>query len=161
MNANDLPEPPAGEGLDEPSAACDLCLAIDPVASALVGARDRVRSFLRGFDLPEHTVFDVVLSLQEACKNAVRFSGSDRPIDVTVTMRAGEVAFVIRDHGVGFAPRPIDGCTTPDPGDPRGRGLFLMSCLMDDVEISRDRGAIVRARKVVYSINDPARRRAS
>jgi len=160
MNACDLPEPPGGERLGGPTAGCDLCLAIDPVASALVGARDLVRSFLRGFDLPEHTVFDVVLSLQEACKNAVRFSGSDRPIEVTVTMRAGEVAFVIRDHGVGFTPRPVDGSTVPDPGDPQGRGLFLMSCLMDDVEISRDRGAVVRARKVVDSTPDLAHRRA-
>ena len=159
MKAQHLPEPPSGHRPDEPTQSCDLCLAVDPVVSALAGARDLVRSFLRGFGLPEQTVFDVVLSVQEACKNAIRFSGSERPVDVTVSVRAGEVGFVIRDHGVGFAPRPIELGTHPDPGDAQGRGLFLMHCLMDDLEITRDRGAIVRARKTVSSAPDQARRR--
>ncbi len=108
-----------------------------------------MRVFLRGFDVPENALFDVVLSLEEACKNAIRFSGSERPIDVTVALHAGEVRLVVRDHGVGFEPRHVDVSRPPDPLDPQGRGLFLMTCLMDDVQIDCDQGAIVTARKTV------------
>jgi anti-sigma regulatory factor (Ser/Thr protein kinase) len=126
-----------------------LHLALTPVASALGPARDSARLFLRGFNVPEPTVFDIVLSLEEACKNAIRFSGSRRDIDVTVAVTTREVRFVIRDHGVGFNPPDVDISSTPDLSDPRGRGLFLIHCLMDDVRIACDDGAIVTARKAV------------
>lgn len=128
-----------------------LSLAISPAASALAGARDRVRAFLRGFDVPEQIVFDVVLSFDEACKNAIRFGGNDREIDVTITVASpgDEISLVVRDHGVGFEPRQIDVSRTPDVLDPQGRGLFLMTCLMDDVRVVCDEGAIVTARKTV------------
>ena len=77
--------------------------------------------------VPEHAVCDVVMSMNEACKNAIRFSGSERPIDVTVAVEHDDVHVVVRDHGVGFAPAPIDTAVPPDPLEPHGRGLFLMS----------------------------------
>ena len=126
-----------------------LHIALTPLASALGPARDSARLFLRGFDVPEQTVFDIVLSLEEACKNAIRFSGSQRDIDVTVAVTSREVRLVIRDHGVGFKPPDIDISATPDLSDPRGRGLFLIHALMDDVRIACDDGAIVTARKSV------------
>ncbi len=142
--------PAARSSPGEPGATGrDLRLEVDPVASALAAARDAVRAFLRGVEVPENTVFDVVLSLEEACKNAIRFSGSDRAIDVTVALDADQVRLVIRDHGVGFEPHRIDVSGPPDPLDSQGRGLFLMTCLMDDVQIDCDRGAIVSARKTV------------
>ena len=150
VEPNSLPasKPSQAEPAASPHA---LSLAISPVASALAATRDDVRTFLRGFDVPESTLFDVVLSLEEACKNAIRFSGSGCPIDVTVAVHAGEVRLVIRDHGVGFKPRHVDVSQPPDPLDPQGRGLFLMTRLMDDVQIDSDRGAIVTARKTVAS----------
>ena len=126
-----------------------LHLALTPVASALGPARDRARVFLRGFNVPEGTVFDIVLSLEEACKNAIRFSGSQRDIDVTVAVTPREVRLVIRDHGVGFRPPDIDISTAPDLTDPQGRGLFLIHALMDDVRIACDDGAVITARKAV------------
>jgi len=128
---------------------CALSLAVRPILSALGPARDQARTFLRGFDLPEPAVFDVVLCLEEACKNAIRFSGSDRDIDVTVAVTPREVALVVRDHGVGFEPGPLDPVVPPAPLATRGRGLFLLHRLMDDVRIARDRGAVVIARKAV------------
>ena len=132
-----------------PGGRCALSLAVTPMLSALGPAREQARVFLRGFDLPEPAVFDVVLCLEEACKNAIRFSGSERDIDVTVAVSRREVDLVVRDHGVGFEPGEIDRAVPPDPLDTQGRGLFLLNCLMDDVRIARDRGAIVIARKAV------------
>jgi anti-sigma regulatory factor (Ser/Thr protein kinase) len=131
------------------TAGATLSLAVSPTTAALVTARDRVRAFLRGCDVPERAVFDVVLSVEEACKNAIRFSGSGRDIDVTVAMTDGEVRLVVRDYGVGFEPRRIDVSRPPDTLNSRGRGLFLMTCLMDDLRIVCDHGVILTARKTV------------
>jgi len=128
------------------AAGCSLRFAVAAAASALPAARDQARVFLRGFALPERTVFDVVLCLEEACKNAIRFSGTDRDIDVTLGVSGGVVHLVIRDHGAGFEPAPIDVSHKPDPFAQHGRGLFLLHSLMDDVRIERDRGAVVIAR---------------
>lgn len=126
-----------------------LRLAVTPAASALIVARDTVRDFLRRRAVPERAVCDVVLSLNEACKNAIRFSGSERSIDVKVAVEHGNVQVVVRDHGTGFEPAPIDTSVPPDPLELHGRGLFLMSCLMDNLRVARDRGAVVRMRKAV------------
>jgi anti-sigma regulatory factor (Ser/Thr protein kinase) len=142
-------DPGAHASSDPADTERTLHLALVPTPSALGPARESARTFLRGFNVPEATVFDIVLSLEEACKNAIRFSGSDRDIDVTVAVNSREVRLVIRDHGVGFGPPAIDLSTQPDLSDPRGRGLFLIHCLMDDVRIACDEGAIVTARKVV------------
>ncbi len=126
-----------------------LHLAVTPAASALGVARDAVRAFLRRRAVPEGAVCDVVLSMNEACKNAIRFSGSERSIDVTVAVEHDDVHVVVRDHGVGFEPAPIDITVPPDPIEPGGRGLFLMSCLMDDLRVAHNGGAVVRMRKAV------------
>jgi len=128
---------------------CALSLAVTPALSALGPAREQARTFLRGFDLPEPAVFDVVLCLEEACKNAIRFSGSESDIDVTIAVSPREVDLVVRDHGVGFEPAAVDPAVPPDPLETQGRGLFLLNCLMDDVRVARDRGAVVSARKAV------------
>jgi anti-sigma regulatory factor (Ser/Thr protein kinase) len=126
-----------------------LVLAIVPAASALAAARDAVRAFLRRLTVPEGAVCDVVLSLEEACKNAIRFSGSNCPINVTVAADATDVGLEVRDHGIGFEPRPIDPALPPDPLEIQGRGLFLMACLMDDVRVAYDRGTVVTMRKAM------------
>jgi anti-sigma regulatory factor (Ser/Thr protein kinase) len=140
-------EPRAAPQCDPCGAAgCSLRFAVTAAASALPAARDQARVFLREFALPERAVFDVVLCLEEACKNAIRFSGSERDIDVTLGVSASAVHLVIRDHGHGFEPAPVDVSHKPDPFAQHGRGLFLLHSLMDDVRIERDRGAVVIAR---------------
>ena len=126
-----------------------LVLAVVPATSALAAARDAVRVFLRRLTVPEGAVYDIVLSLEEACKNAIRFSGSRRPIDVTIATDATDISLEVRDHGVGFEPRPIDRAVPPDPLEIQGRGLFLMACLMDDVRVACDQGTVVTMRKTV------------
>ncbi len=132
----------------DPCAAggCSLRFAVTAAASALPAARARARVFLRGFAVPERIVFDVVLCMEEACKNAIRFSGTDRDIDVTVGVSGSVVHLVIRDHWAGFEPAPVDVSHKPDPLEQHGRGLFLLHSLMDDVRVERDRGAVVIAR---------------
>jgi anti-sigma regulatory factor (Ser/Thr protein kinase) len=90
----------------------------------------------------------VVLCVQEACKNAIRFSGSPRGIDLSVTLEGGALYTVVRDYGGGFDPsRQTD--EAPDPYRDSGRGLFLIHALMDRVEIFGSAGTEVRMCKVL------------
>jgi len=126
-----------------------LALAVAPRPEALVPMRRDARVFLQGFGVPENVVSDVIMSLQEACKNAIRFAHSKRDIDVILAVDADAIQLVVHDHGVGFAPtiRTEAPRTPPDPLTQHGRGLFLMGALMDDVQIVRDHGAVVIMRR--------------
>jgi anti-sigma regulatory factor (Ser/Thr protein kinase) len=116
--------------------------------SALPSARRQLRAFLHDFDLERDDVEAVLLCVQEACKNAVRFSGSSRGIDLSVTLDEGAVYAVVRDYGVGFDHSRLSH-GAPDPLCPSGRGLFLISTLMDQVEIRASIGTEVRMCRVL------------
>jgi serine/threonine-protein kinase RsbW len=116
--------------------------------SVLPGARHQLSEFLRELHLERDIVDSVLLCVQEACKNAIRFSGSSRGIDLSVTLEDGALYTVVRDYGGGFDPsRQTD--DAPDPLLDSGRGLFLIRALMDRVEILGSAGTEVRMCKVV------------
>lgn len=85
---------------------------------------------------------DLAVALAEALANAVvhgngRRSGASVGVKVEVDPRKG-AAITVKDSGPGFERKSL-----PDPLDPeklmlpRGRGVFLMRRLMDDVEYNR------------------------
>ena len=116
--------------------------------SALPGARHQLRMFLRSLHLERDVVDSILLCVHEACKNAVRFSGSSKGIDVCVTLAEGVVYTVVRDYGGGFdVTRQTD--EAPDALRESGRGLFLIHALMDRVEILGSAGTEVRMCKVL------------
>ena len=116
--------------------------------SALPAARHQLSAFLRGLGLERDVVDSILLCVQEACKNAVRFSGSPRGIDVCVTLEEGVVHTVVRDYGGGFdVSRQTN--EAPDPFRDSGRGLFLIRALMDQVEILGSSGTEVRMSKML------------
>jgi anti-sigma regulatory factor (Ser/Thr protein kinase) len=127
-----------------------LVISLPPNLSALPTARHEVEAFLDA-RVPERDLRDIVLCLQEAMKNAVRFSRSPRDLDIDVCMFDHTVSLVVRDHGLGFdaaAPRPAD-VAQPDAYSTSGRGLFLIGRLMDEVELVSGRGVEVRMLKRV------------
>ncbi len=87
--------------------------------------------------LPEETVDDVLLALDEAVSNAIRHgSGSGGPIEVSVGVEDGWIDVLVLDRG----PTPRPPCL-PD-GPPRtlatgGRGLWLIAQLVDEVRLWR------------------------
>lgn len=106
-----------------------------------------MRTYLAEFSIAADVVDDVVLCLQEACKNSVRYSGATCSIGVAVTVTDSEVRLVVRDHGIGFDGRLLDRTAPPDQWEVQGRGLFLMRTLMDDLTVKADGGAIVTMRR--------------
>ena len=117
------------------------CLPLD--AGALCGLRREARAFLESLSLSGGDTHDVLLCLQEACKNAIRFGRSRRGIDVELTLWDGSLVTIVRDYGPGFE-APLPGLEPPDPTTPNGRGLLLIHALMDHVEISCPGGAELR-----------------
>jgi len=91
----------------------------------------------------------VPVALTEALANAILYgNGEDRSKGVRVRARVEERTLVLEvcDEGMGF---DLDDCLH-DPTDPSdleredGRGLFLMTRLMDRVERYTDGGNVVR-----------------
>lgn len=77
------------------------------------------------------------VSLTEALSNAMLYGNGPDPekrVRIAVVVREWEIEARITDQGVGFNPRRIPDPTAPDNLEKsRGRGLFLMRELMDEV----------------------------
>jgi len=108
-------------------------------AAALGDLRSRLRTYLRRHDVPEKTAADIVLCVDEAVSNAILYSQA-RHVELTVRATADEVFAQVRDEGRGFS-RRRSGC--PELWNTRGRGLYLIQALMDDMRVDCSRGAAV------------------
>jgi anti-sigma regulatory factor (Ser/Thr protein kinase) len=106
-------------------------LTADPVA--LRSVRADVATWLRAGGVPEPVADDVVLAVHEATANAVEHAYAEaEPNGVSVSLwrdADGAVRAEIRDRG-----RWRTGGSEPA----RGRGLPLMSALMDDVAVRHE-----------------------
>jgi anti-sigma regulatory factor (Ser/Thr protein kinase) len=119
--------------------------------AALPPLRGRVRTFLSAH-VSDDDLHDILLCLQEAMKNAVRFSGSRKAVEVRVRVLDHRVSVVVRDYGVGIgasAMRTMESHGRPDALSDRGRGLYLMAQLMDELELISEKGIEVRMVKRV------------
>ncbi len=114
--------------------------------------RERLRRLLRPLNLADSTVHDIVLSTHEAVVNGmVHGNRLDARKAVTVTVELGGPGVVIRvaDEGPGFGWRSWLRRLQRQSLDPQaleGRGLLLISRLMDGVCFS-DPGNVVRLTK--------------
>ncbi|MBV8234719.1 MAG: ATP-binding protein, partial [Acidimicrobiia bacterium] len=78
----------------------------------------------------------------ELCTNAVRFSsGAPGALSVHAWGEGDAIVVAVSDDGTGFDWRPPD--EAPDPNSDKGRGLFLVSTLVDQVDVSRRDGRTV------------------
>lgn len=122
-------------------------LRIEPEVSRLHGARACVRVFLVCHGVAAEVIEDVLLCMQEAAKNAMRFGDCEHPVTVEISLEGGDVTLIVRDEGAGFDPTTVDIGALPDPLNPQGRGLYLIAALMDDVRICSPGGTEIHMRK--------------
>ncbi len=122
---------------------------------------DRLTKFLKPlvdeFRKGDGSDVEIEIAVREAIANAVIHGNHENPRKrVYVTCRCsteGEVLITVRDEGQGFDSRAV-----PDPTAEtnllltRGRGLFLMQALMDEVGF-RENGSVVRMRKLLRRPN--------
>ena len=100
-----------------------------PGDPAMLGAlRRRLRTWLTLRGVGEEELHDAVLSISEACNNAIEHAYLGQPgmIRLVLEHRADALDITIQDHG-----RWRD----DEPGPERGRGLQIMRAVMHDARI--------------------------
>ncbi len=79
-------------------------------------------------------IYDIITAVGEVCDNAIEHGKSEMGIDVQYFMTATDFKVEVRDYGPGFDATG-KGLEAPDVFSERGRGIFLMRHLMDEVTI--------------------------
>jgi serine/threonine-protein kinase RsbW len=115
--------------------------------SELQDMREELRLYLQRRSLPDDVTYDVLTCVQEACMNALRFGASSRGVRAWIVINRDEVVATVRDYGGGLDLGAPVSCPQPDAYCESGRGLFLMSELMDRVEFRVAGGTQVRLHK--------------
>lgn len=105
--------------------------------TAVRRAAVQFRSFLAAHRIPEEELWACELAFVEACNNAVQHGGAAdvEPIAIEISLCACELEIRILDRDAGFA--FPDKIALPDPEEERGRGLYLIRSLMDQVVCER------------------------
>ncbi len=112
-------------------------------------AARRLSEFLRTAGCPGEAMAECEMALVEACNNAVIHAvGQTAPVRIEIVAEPGAVTMEITDHTPGFPwPQPP---TLPGPEVENGRGLFLITAVMDEVEYIRgSRQNTLRLRKLL------------
>jgi serine phosphatase RsbU (regulator of sigma subunit)/anti-sigma regulatory factor (Ser/Thr protein kinase) len=109
----------------------DIEIPSDP--ATLSGLRGRVRAWLTLRGLDEDARHDAVLSVSEACNNAIEhaYRGGSGSIHLLLEHHADALELTIEDHGSW---RP------PTPSPERGRGIQIMRAVMHDTRIEHAPG---------------------
>jgi PAS domain S-box-containing protein len=124
-----------------------LRFSVAPKPSHLLRARERLRDYLRLHCADEDLVGDVVLCIEEACTNAIRHSGAGEEMQITLRFEGDELLGLVSDHGKGFDIDAFDPNALPDLLAGGGRGLFIISQLMDEMSLRVDGGLEVHMLK--------------
>jgi serine/threonine-protein kinase RsbW len=121
-------------------------VTLAPLPSGLPALRRRAQRELRG--VAGDGVDDVPLAHDEAVGNAIRHgSRGGRPVLVTLHVHDGWVQMTVRDQGP-TAELPCLPQGPPPTLAPGGRGLWLISHLVDEVRLERaGRGVLLSLRR--------------
>jgi anti-sigma regulatory factor (Ser/Thr protein kinase) len=130
---------------------CQFTMTIPADAAAIPTVTDGVVQVLQERQWPEKDVMAVELALQEAVANAIRHGcrgDASKQLQCSVSCDdTGEVVITVSDPGPGFDPHAVADPLAPENVlKPSGRGIFLISGLMDDVQYA-DGGRVVHMRK--------------
>ena len=88
----------------------------------------------------------VAISVIEACTNAIQHGNgqdSGKPVGVVFELDPDQLTILVHDEGRGFLPAPEDSMSPPDLLATRGRGIFIMRSMMDQVEFDFSHGTTV------------------
>jgi anti-sigma regulatory factor (Ser/Thr protein kinase) len=115
-------------------------LTLPPLSSCLPRLRRTAQRALCGVD--GDVAEDVLLALDEAVGNAIRHgSRGGQPVLVTVEVDRGWVQMTVRDHGPTATLPRVPAGPPPTLAD-GGRGLWLISQLVDELRVERWRRGV-------------------
>ena len=111
-------------------------------SSHLATARREASEFLEAHGVHRLCIEDVLVALTEATTNAVMHSGVD-VADLRLAVLDDHVRLTVSDQGRGFEVSAVDLSRRPGLLSPGGRGLYLISCVMDSMEIDGTQGTTI------------------
>jgi PAS domain S-box-containing protein len=121
-----------------------LALSLPAEPEALAGLRRRLGRFLQAAGATEQERYEITLTISEAAGNAIEhaYGPGDASFDVEADIQDGEIVVAVRDRGRWRERRD----------ERRGRGLSIIEGLMDQVEVTRERGGTtVRMRRRLHA----------
>jgi anti-sigma regulatory factor (Ser/Thr protein kinase) len=105
--------------------------------------REFVRRFLGPIALPACEKDLIILGLDEACTNVIRYAyrhAPDHPIHLVCELAGNQIVFRLRDFGTPCEPAQLV-CRSLDPSRPGGLGLHLIRRAFSSVDFQpRDEG---------------------
>ncbi len=113
--------------IDLEQLAFEMQISSDP--KMLGGMRRRLEAWLLHREVDQADIVDVILSVSEACNNAIEHAycgNGDGPVEITVTREADALCVVVEDHGLW---------RDQESSEERGRGLMLIRNLMHSTAI--------------------------
>jgi serine/threonine-protein kinase RsbW len=114
---------------------CPMELSLPPSPVHLAGLRRATRACLGG--VASEAADDVVLALNEAATNAILYGSSGgQPVQVVVHVNDDVIEASVLDHGPDLPTQPPTEADT-DALAARGRGLWLLRRLVDEVRLER------------------------
>ena len=104
-----------------------------PIDAALLATlRHTLSAWLENSELEGLSRDDLVLATHEAAANAIEHAGASDPVWVDAFVLDGEIIIEVHDTGHWKDDQQVS--------ELRGRGLSLVSMLVNDVEVLRDSG---------------------
>ncbi len=127
-----------GAEIPYPDQSTTLRLSVVPDLVSARAAAATVRGFFAEQGVPDHELFACELCVAEACNNAIEYGQSpdrDLPVLVDAVCGARRIELRVSDYTADFdLPEPLP----PAPMESeRGRGLFIIRSLMDEVRYLR------------------------
>lgn len=113
-----------------PAARGRISLTLPAEPGSLAALRRRLARFLNQTGASDMEQYEVTLTICEAAGNAIEhaYGPGDATYDVEVTFADGELTAIVRDTGRWRDKRDVH----------RGRGLFIIDDLMDEVRVERE-----------------------
>lgn len=122
---------------DQRSHTLRLQLECDPAAVRRAAAD--VRAFLKAQKMPERDIWACELAFVEGCNNAIQHTpakDAHKLLSIELLWRGAVLELRIHDHTAGYD-FPLESTLPPAEAE-RGRGLYLIRSLMDNVRYVRN-----------------------
>jgi serine/threonine-protein kinase RsbW len=103
-------------------------------ADSVPAVRRLLRSALAILRVDRQSGDDLEIALTEACANVVKHAAGADQFEVRLDVADNRCAIDVLDNGAGFD-ASVMGRGSPDAGSERGRGLFLIKALSDNVRM--------------------------
>jgi serine/threonine-protein kinase RsbW len=117
-------------------------------AGSVPTVRRLLRSALAVLQVDKRSGDDLEIAITEACTNVVRHANGAESFEVCLDVAADHCAIDVRDDGAGFDPAAMSD-EAPGAGSERGRGLFLIKALAENVRMQSvpRRGSLIHFEK--------------